>query len=192
MPESVPLTESVLNIQFIGLLAICMLVPLAFAFIAHPKDPSKIEELDDEIYQQGLNHSTKVQIARRTPAEKMNGSRLVMYLIGGMIFSYSLYKFSQVGLSGLDLNSFHFLFLGLGLLLCAQQGPDYYATLFKDGVMSSWGLVLQFSFYAGIFGIIQSTGLGLVISHFFVSISNGRTWPVLLSSFKYSSAFRRF
>lgn len=64
------------------------------------------------------------------------------------------------------------------MLLCGQQGPEYYGTLFKAGVMSSWGLVLQFPFYAGIFGIIQNTGLGLEISHFFVNISNGTTWPV--------------
>ncbi|EHI68786.1 TIGR00366 family protein [Streptococcus ictaluri 707-05] len=178
VPESVPLTDSVFNIQFISLLVVCMMVPLVFALFAHPKDEAKIEELDEEIYQNSLNNTSHISIARNTPAEKMNSSRLVMYLIGGAIFGYSVYNFSIVGLAGLDLNSFNFLFLGLGLLLCGQQGPEYYASLFKAGVMSSWGLVLQFPFYAGIFGIIQSTGLGLEISHFFVSISNGRTWPV--------------
>ncbi|HHJ7123771.1 TPA: TIGR00366 family protein [Streptococcus pyogenes] len=178
VPESVPLTESVLNLPFISLLVVCMLVPLCFALLAHPKDETKIMELDDEIYHHSLDTASHVVIARNTPAEEMNASRLVMYLVGGAIVSYSLYHFSVVGLSGLDLNSFNFLFLGLGLLLCGQQGPEYYGSLFKDGVMSSWGLVLQFPFYAGIFGIIQSTGLGLEISHFFVAISNGTTWPV--------------
>ncbi|MGT2867162.1 TIGR00366 family protein [Streptococcus fryi] len=185
VPESVPLTDSVLNVQFISILVLCMLVPLCFAFFAHPKDDAKIVELDEEIYQQSLSGASHVSIARNTPAEKMNASRTVMYLIGGMIFGYSVYQFSVVGLSGLDLNSFNFLFLGLGLILCGQQGPEYYASLFKAGVMSSWGLILQFPFYAGIFGIIQNTGLGLEISHFFVSISNKTTWPVL--AFAYSA-----
>ncbi|KPJ22404.1 TIGR00366 family protein [Streptococcus phocae subsp. phocae] len=178
VPESVPLTSSVLNVHFISLLIVCMLVPLCFALFVHPKDESKIVELDDDIYMNSINGTAHIEISRNTPAEKMNSSRLVMYIIGSAIFGYSVYQFSIVGLSGLDLNSFNFLFLGLGLLLCGQQGPEYYAALFKDGVMSSWGLVLQFPFYAGIFGIIQSTGLGLEISHFFVSISNGTTWPV--------------
>ncbi len=179
VPESVPLTSSVLNIQFISLLIVCMLVPLFFALFIHPKDQGKIVELDQEVYQSSLESSAALSIPRRTPAEKMNASPLVMYITGSLIFGYSLYHFSRVGLSGLDLNSFNFLFLGLGLLLCGQEGPEYYGSLFKNGVMSSWGLVLQFPFYAGIFGIIQTTGLGLEISHFFVSISNGTSWPVL-------------
>lgn len=185
VPVNVPLTDSVLNLSFISLLVVCMLIPVCFALCVHPKDDNKIIELDEEIFQNSLNTGAHLEISRTTPAKKMNSSRIVMYLIGGAIFSYSVYNFSKVGLSGLDLNSFNFLFLGLGLLLCGQQGPDYYGQLFKAGVMSSWGLILQFPFYAGIFGIIQSTGLGLEISHFFVSISNATTWPVF--AFLYSA-----
>ncbi|KHD44288.1 TIGR00366 family protein [Streptococcus hongkongensis] len=185
VPVNVPLTDSVLNLPFISLLVICMLIPICFALYAHPKENNKIAELDDEIFNNSLKSGEHLNIARNTPAEKMNSSRLVMYLTGGTIFTYSIFHFSKVGLSGLDLNSFNFLFLGLGLLLCGQQGPDYYGNLFKSGVMSSWGLILQFPFYAGIFGIIQNTGLGLEISHFFVSISNATTWPVF--AFLYSA-----
>lgn len=110
VPESVPLTESVLNLPFISLLVVCMLVPLCFTLLAHPKDETKIMELDDEIYHHSLDTASHVVIARNTPAEKMNASRLVMYLVGGAIVSYSLYHFSVVGLSGLDLNSFNFYF----------------------------------------------------------------------------------
>ena len=93
VPESVPLTESVLNLPFISLLVVCMLVPLCFALLAHPKDETKIMELDDEIYHHSLDTASHVVIARNTPAEKMNASRLVMYLVGGAIVSYSLYHF---------------------------------------------------------------------------------------------------
>ncbi|VGR67415.1 short-chain fatty acid transporter [Streptococcus pyogenes] len=55
VPESVPLTESVLNLPFISLLVVCMLVPLCFALLAHPKDETKIMELDDEIYHHSLD-----------------------------------------------------------------------------------------------------------------------------------------
>ncbi|WP_025728218.1 TIGR00366 family protein [Atopobacter phocae] len=177
-PVSIPLTESVLNVQFITLLIVCMTVPLIFAYVAHPKNEDSIIEIDNEIYMNSQTSSQGIIIPRNTPAEKMNGSRIVMYLTGGIMFGFSLYHLSQVGVAGLDLNRFNFLFLGLGLLLCAQQGPEYYGQLFKEGVISSWGLVLQFPFYAGIFGMIEHSGLGLVISDLFVSVSNQTTWPV--------------
>lgn len=178
-PVSIPLSESVFNPKFIILLLICMSIPIIFAKLAHPKDESKILELDDEIYQEIISSQEAIKISRNTPAEKANGARWIMYLIGGVIFAFSVFKLANRGIMGLDLNSFNFLFLGLGMLLCANWGPDYYGKLFKQGVIDSYGFVIQFPFYAGIFGIISATGLGIVISHGFTSISTQSTWPVI-------------
>ncbi len=83
------------------------------------------------------------------------------------------------GVTGLTLNSFNFLFLSLGMVLTANYGPEYYAKLIREGIQGTWGFILQFPFYAGIFGLISFTGLGVVISGFFTSISTATTWPVI-------------
>ena len=178
-PDAVTLAESVFNLQFILLLLICMFVPVLFAKISHPKDESKIIELNEEIYKEILSSQESIYIPRKTPSEKANGARWIMYLIGGIIFGYSVIKLVNNGIMGLDLNSFNFLSLGLGMLLCANWGPEYYGKLFKQGVIDSYGFIIQFPFYAGIFGIISSTGLGIVISHAFTSISTTTTWPII-------------
>ena len=43
-----------------------------------------------------------------------------------------------------------------------------------------WGVVLQFPFYAGIFGIIQYSGLQDVIAGWFVAIATPQTYPAII------------
>jgi short-chain fatty acids transporter len=42
------------------------------------------------------------------------------------------------------------------------------------------GVILQFPFYAGMFGIIRDSGLTEVISQVFVTIADARSYPVLV------------
>ncbi|WP_206214997.1 TIGR00366 family protein [Corynebacterium lizhenjunii] len=183
-PEAVPMTETVLRWDFVALLFICMVITMSFAIFMHPKDPAKMGVLDDAVYEEVTTASEKLDIPRGTPAEKANGSRFFMYLLGGIGLAYSLWNLYAQGVTGLNLNSFNFLFLTLGIVLCANYGPEYYASLIREGIGGTWGFILQFPFYAGIFGLISTTGLGVVISNFFTSISTANTWPVI--AFLYS------
>ena len=54
----------------------------------------------------------------------------------------------------------------------------------REGISGTWGFILQFPFYAGIFGLISATGLGVLISQAFTAISNATTWPFI--AFLYS------
>lgn len=179
VPEMVALTDSVASVGFILLLLVCMVVPILLCIVMHPKDESKIKELDDDLMQEILGTQGKIEIDRSTPAAKMNACRSVMYLIGGIGLVYSVISLWSLGITGLNLNSFNFLFLSLGMVLCANWGPEYYCKLIREGVLGTWGFILQFPFYAGIFGIISQTGLGVVISHAFTSISTETTWPAI-------------
>lgn len=185
VPEFVPLTDSVANISFILLLSVCMIVPIVFSILMHPVDENRIMEIDDETVQESLRGCDDIVIDRSTPAAKMNASSSIMYLAGGIGLAYSVYNLYRVGLTGLDLNAYNFLFLTFGMFLSANLGPEYYCKLIRDGVMGTWGFIIQFPFYAGIFGIISPTGLGIVISHAFTSISTPRTWPAI--AYIYSS-----
>lgn len=184
VPESVPLTDTVVRLDYVLLLAVCAAITIGFAILMHPKDEAKIETISDEFLEEIEAGSKKISIPRETPAEKANSSRIIMYFVGGIGLFYSIYSLWNGGVTGLTLNSFNFLFLTLGMVLTANYGPEYYAKLIRDGINGTWGFILQFPFYAGIFGMISATGLGVVISNFFTSISNPTTWPVI--AFLYS------
>ncbi|WP_186458856.1 TIGR00366 family protein [Corynebacterium glutamicum] len=166
------------------LLVICSIITTGFALLMHPKSKDKTETISGEFLAEIQAGSEKISIPRSTPAEKANASRWIMYFAGGIGLLYSVFSLWTGGVTGLTLNSFNFLFLSLGMVLTANYGPEYYAKLVREGIQGTWGFILQFPFYAGIFGLISFTGLGVVISGFFTSISTATTWPAF--AFLYS------
>lgn len=183
-PVSVPLTDTVVRLDFAVLLAVCLLVGLSFMLLMHPKDPAKMKQVDDSVLDELESGASAAVVERNTPAQRANASRWIMYLIGGIGLIYSTLTIAATGVAGLDLNAYNFLFLSLGLFLCANQGPEYYASLVREGIAGTWGFILQFPFYAGIFGLISATGLGVVISSAFTAVSTATTWPLI--AFLYS------
>ena len=177
-PMSVPLTDSVLRWDFIAMLTLCMAITIVFGLLMHPRNESKIMQIDDQLMAEIEAGKERITIDRSTPGAKANASRWIMYFVGGIGLTYSVVNLFSKGVTSLTLDSFNFLFLSLGMVLCANWGPEYYAKLIRDGIAGTWGFILQFPFYAGIFGLISKTGLGVVITHAFTSISTPTTWPV--------------
>jgi short-chain fatty acids transporter len=98
-----------------------------------------------------------------------------------MGLSYVVYWFATEGFN-LTLNIFNFTLLFLGILL--HWTPKRLLTAFEEGVKASYGVVLQFPFYAGIQGMMGGSGLVTIIANWFLSISTAATFPV----FTYISA----
>jgi short-chain fatty acids transporter len=72
----------------------------------------------------------------------------------------------------------NFTFLMFGVLLHAR--PTALLAAAEQGGRYVWGVILQFPFYAGIFGIIQKSGLQDTIAGWFTSASTPRTYPVIV------------
>jgi short-chain fatty acids transporter len=72
----------------------------------------------------------------------------------------------------------NFIFLMAGVLL--HWTPASLLKAAKEAGGLIWGVALQFPFYAGIFGIIQYSGLQEVIAGWFVAISNADTYPAII------------
>lgn len=75
-------------------------------------------------------------------------------------------------------NSINFLLLFLGIAL--HPSPDSVGRSAKEAVAFVHGIILQFPFYAGMFGIIKGTGLSAILGNSFVSIASARTLPLLV------------
>jgi short-chain fatty acids transporter len=59
-----------------------------------------------------------------------------------------------------------------------------------QGATTASGIILQFPFYAGIFGVINSTGLGAWLGELFVAVGTTRTFPLIV--FVYSGVLDLF
>ncbi len=84
-------------------------------------------------------------------------------------------------LSALNLNTINLAFLVLGIAL--HGTPANLMRAVRDAVPATWGVILQFPFYAGIAGIITYTELNARIAHLFVDVSTHATFPPLVAAY---------
>ena len=67
----------------------------------------------------------------------------------------------------------------MGLLL--HWRPRSFVRAVNDSVPATAGVLIQFPFYGGIFGIITYSTLAAKLAHFFVSFSSTNSYPILVS-----------
>lgn len=143
-------------------------------------DPNKLQP------KSGLYFSavSKEEFAKMTPAEKLENSCFVNYILAILGFSYIVYYFvnsAKQGKFDLNLNIVNLIFLMLGIFL--HRTPRSLIDAFGEASKGASGIILQFPLYAGIMGIMtgasaEGVSLASVISNFFVNISTVKTFPL--------------
>ena len=78
----------------------------------------------------------------------------------------------------LELNHYIFMFLIAGLLL--HWRPRFFVHAVSASVPSVAGVLIQYPLYGGIVKMMTESGLANRLAHFFVTISNQDTFPVLV------------
>ena len=125
-------------------------------------DPAKLQDAPEEPLP-----------AKPTPAQRMENSRILMWLVGIPGLLWLVMHFRSGG--GLNLNVVNMTFLFLGIVLHGTA-RSLLASL-DQAVRGGAGIVIQFPFYAGIMAIMTGSGLAASLSEFFVSISTAATLP---------------
>lgn len=175
--EAIPISQTIFSIHNLLISAAVIISLVVVNSLMHPKGKDVVvinknlikEEVPEEPF------------IASTPAEKMENSIWLSYLISLMGLSYLVIKLFIHG-NSLDLNSVIMLFLFLGIIL--HKTPiDYVKSLTKAAVGSA-GIMLQFPFYAGIMGIMvgqSAEGISLAgeISKACIAVSNEYTFPLL-------------
>jgi short-chain fatty acids transporter len=101
-------------------------------------------------------------------------------VVGAMGFAYLVQLIAARGpLAALDLNSYNFLFVMAGLLL--HWRPRSFTRAVNNAVPATSGVLIQFPFYGGIFGIVTMSSIAQGMAHFFVRVSSQGTFPILVS-----------
>jgi short-chain fatty acids transporter len=118
--------------------------------------------------------------SRRVPGEWLEYSGFLTVLVCSIGFTYLGKVILAKGpIAALDLNTYNFLFLMLGLLL--HWTPRAFIRSVKAAVPATAGVLIQFPFYAGIFGMITRSSISNEMAQFFVRISTPGTYPVLIA-----------
>jgi short-chain fatty acids transporter len=86
------------------------------------------------------------------------------------------------------INAYNATFLVAALLLHGR--PISFLRACRQGVDAAWGIILQFPFYAGIFGVMQNTALGKWIESLFAEFATQRSYPAVV--YVYSAIMNLF
>jgi len=151
-------------------IVLILTLPILVRFMIPPKeetfeiDPSLLEtKIEDKVDEK----------AEKTPAERIENTPVISIILFTGALLYLIYYFGEGGT--LTLNIVNFIFLFSGILF--HWTPKRYIVALYEAVRGSGGIILQFPFYAGIMGMMVSSGLAELISQWFVSISTEFTFP---------------
>ena len=175
----IPISQTIFhpyNLILTGVSVIAIII--MFGFVLKPKDESKmisIAEWNPElavIESPGKEEKPVI----KTPSEWVTYTPWCSYLVGLMFLTYLYYHFFVLGKS-LDINVLNFLFLTLIIWLYGTPAAMLKAV--KASTPAAWGVILQFPFYAGIFGIMKYTGLVDTIAAGVIKLSTATTFPAI-------------
>lgn len=163
---------------FFIMLAVTLLV---FIFIKPPlKEVVSYDETkDNEILAKEMQLKADNIIAKedRTPADRMNSGRLLMYFFGFVGLVVIVNSFITKGVIGsLDLNFVIFIFIILCLFL--YNTPESFMGAFKSSITAATEIMVMFIFYGGIMGIMSGTGLTKVMADSLLAIASSNTLPL--------------
>ena len=174
--QAIPTSQTIFSPWNLILAAVIVVVTALLNARMHP-DPGHVVTVDPAI----LSEETISCKKPDTPAEKLENSSILSWIIVVLGIVYLGYYFFQSRSLNLSLNIVNLIFLVLGLLF--HKTPISYVRAIMDAAKSAGGIILQFPFYAGIMGMMTGVGPGGVslagaVSNFFVRISNPWTFPV--------------
>ncbi len=181
LASPIPVGQTILDPHNIVMVLLVIVGITVANTLMHPKQGAVVVDsalLADDDTQ---NSEFKNQQSQTTPAQRMERSPILSWIIALLMVAYLVVKLGFRG-GSLDLGIVIMIFLSLGLML--HGTPLAYVRAFGKAATGASGIILQFPFYAGIMGIITTAGssgvsLGSVISDACISISNPATYPLL-------------
>ena len=170
----IPLTQTIFLWQSMAMAAILIVISVIVAYFSAPDAESArtakemgVTFAEDDVVESG----------RATPGEQ---SPILMIVVAGLMIWFLVMNFREKGgLAALDLNNFNFTFIAAGLLL--HWRPRSFLRAVAKSVPATAGVLIQFPFYGGIFGMISKTPIAAQLAHVFVGITTKTTFPIVVA-----------
>lgn len=175
----IPLTQTLFTWANFWTMGILVALSTAIAFFSAPS-PERAKTAADF----GLKFEpVDMRIEeRKKPGEWLEYSPILTILTAALLAWYlvDVFQKSPTGaLAALDLNTYNLIFITLGMLL--HWRPKRFLRAVSQSVPATGGVLIQFPFYAVIFGMIAGTGITKWLAGLFVSITTQGTYPLLVA-----------
>ena len=172
----IPLSQTIYTWQSLLTAAILMFASIMVAYLSAPASSRRTAEsfgVSEGLVTGGLEE-------RRTPAEWLEYAPLLSVLIGMLGLGYiGEVVVARGPLAALDLNTYNFSFLMAGLLL--HWRPRSFTRAVNNAIPATAGVLIQFPFYGGIFGIVTMSPISRELARLFVHVSSQGSFPVLVA-----------
>ena len=168
-------TSATLFTLWNGLTALAILLTLPWAMaMLHPRRPEAVREIPDHLFNQ--SEPAAPAPGDPTPAERLEQSP---WLAVAVVAGGALYLLTHYGArgDGLTLNVMNFTLLMVGIL-CAGNLQRYLKTVAGGGEIVV-PFLLQYPFYAGIVGMIATSGLGNLIVGLATAVADAERLPLM-------------
>jgi short-chain fatty acids transporter len=173
----IPLRQTIFLPQNLALAAILIVVSVLVAYFSAPRGSAIRNAASMNVR---FDAAPPVDARATTPAERVETSPILVLLVVALLLLYLFTQIAKKGaLSALDLNNFNLFFIALGLLL--HWTPRSVLRAVSDSVPATAGVLIQFPFYAGIFGMISKSAIEPTLARFFVEVTSPSTFNPLVT-----------
>lgn len=172
----IPITETTFH-PFNLLLAGVILVALTvFGPTMHPRREDAVTV--DPALLADATVTPPARPAHPTPAMRLEHSPVVNLVVALAGFVWLWWYLGEKGFAGVNIDLVNFTLLMVGVLL--HWTPASFLKAAMEAGSFIWGVVIQFPFYAGIFGIIRYSGLAEVMAGWFTAVASQSTYPFVV------------
>ncbi len=169
-----PVTETLFNGFNLALIAVVGAVGLSVVALLHPErdrrtlTPEQLERILPTPPEPAPRPVSPAAWLDHFPGWVWLAVLLLLYPLGHAIATRGFG-------SSWTINAYNVFFLSLALLLHGR--PLSFLRACRAGVDSAWGIIVQFPFYAGIFGLIQATELSPWLEGVFERVTTTGSYP---------------
>ena len=176
----IPLTQTIFLWQSMVMALVLMCGGLFIAYRSVPS-PDRAKTVHDFHLPPD---AAPVMEPRSKPGEWLEYSPILTIAIVAALLTYLIDVFRtspQGALAALDLNPYNLMFITAGLLL--HWKPKRFMRAVSECIPATGGVLIQFPFYAMIFGMITNTGLSAKAAHLFASVTTHETYALLVAAY---------
>ena len=175
----IPLTQTLFLWQSIATTFVLIVLSVAISYFSTPSAESARTAESFGIQYEPIRSSLE---PKTKPGEWLEYSPLLNILVAALLVWYLVDVFRtspQGALAALDLNTYNLMFITVGLLL--HWRPKRFMRAVADCIPATGGVIIQFPFYAVIFGMIVGTGISDALAKLFAAVSTHGTYPLLVA-----------
>lgn len=174
-PHAVPFYDTIGSAMNIWVAIACLIIiPGVLYFVGKKSNDESIPQFTD-VFAHKLNQTEE----KISGAESIDYSKIFGTTLGILLLIYGIYKAANYQGSGtlgfIQLNFINFIFLGLSLML--HKSISNFSNALQIAIEDVSGILIQFPIYFGILGIMQNSGLIILLSNGITQVANAYSLP---------------